>query len=160
MKERRAGKEVWQAELVRVVDGDTIVVTAPHRGRPDVHLRLLGIDAPEMKQAYGIESRETLVGLLSGQEKIRIVGKKLDKYRRTLATLYVKDSKGAWSDVSVNRLMAREGAAWHAWVYGVDDVIAREEASARQGRLGLWDSSVPPQAPWEFRHSKKAHLPV
>ena len=52
----------------KVVDGDTIHLTDDN-GK--LHkIRLLWIDAPEMDQSFGFESREMLVNLLEGERVI------------------------------------------------------------------------------------------
>lgn len=48
--------------VVRVIDGDTIVVDG------DVHVRLLGIDAPEQGDCFYEESKDALVNLVDGEE--------------------------------------------------------------------------------------------
>lgn len=51
--------------VVRVTDGDTIVVLA--EGNVQHKIRLQGIDAPERGQAYGTKSKEHLSELVAGQ---------------------------------------------------------------------------------------------
>ena len=51
-------------EVIKVVDGDTVNVRDYDN---TVHkIRLAGIDAPEMSQPYGKESRSYLLGLIYG----------------------------------------------------------------------------------------------
>ena len=77
-----------QARVVRVLDGDTVSVTAAREGDPEIHLRLLGIDAPEKSQLYGAEATAVMKGLLSRSHVILVEATGLDKYRRTLANIY------------------------------------------------------------------------
>ena len=63
------------------IDGDTFVTTTGER------IRVLGIDAPEMGQAYSQESKEMMHDMISGKKvylKIQ-VSVPLDAYGRTLA---------------------------------------------------------------------------
>jgi endonuclease YncB( thermonuclease family) len=67
--------------VVRVIDGDTIVVldgsNAQHK------IRLTGIDAPERGQAYGTQSKEHLSDSISG-ELVVVEYEKNDRYGRVL----------------------------------------------------------------------------
>jgi len=63
------------------IDGDTFVTTTGER------IRVLGIDAPEMGQAYSQEAKEMMHDMISGKKvylKIQ-VSVPLDAYGRTLA---------------------------------------------------------------------------
>jgi endonuclease YncB( thermonuclease family) len=59
---------LWQyrARLVRVIDGDTLValVDTGFYGRQEVHLRLAGVNAPELHQPGGREAEQALAGAL------------------------------------------------------------------------------------------------
>ena len=46
----------WEGQVIRVTDGDTIVVI--NEDREQVRIRLYGIDAPESDQAFGDEATE------------------------------------------------------------------------------------------------------
>jgi endonuclease YncB( thermonuclease family) len=105
-----------RVELVRVIDGDTIVVDFDD-GKRDVHLRLYGIDAPESTQPYGAESAAALQAMLdeiNGKCYMQVHG---TTFNRLLATLYVVDrSEGPDLDPLTNNLcyrMVREGWAWY-----------------------------------------------
>ena len=110
---------MWEARVVRVLDGDTVSVTAAREGDPEIHLRLLGIDAPEKSQLYGAEATAVMKGLLSRSHVILVEATGLDKYRRTLANIYTKADHGRWRGISVNQLMVRLGAAWFGRQYSV-----------------------------------------
>lgn len=86
----------------KITDGDTIRCG-------DERIRLIGIDAPETEQAKcaserarGLAAKERLRQLLSGGFTIERDG--VDRYRRTLATLYV-------NGVDVGSVMIAEGHA-------------------------------------------------
>ncbi|MBW4536539.1 MAG: hypothetical protein KME09_21635 [Pleurocapsa minor HA4230-MV1] len=49
--------EQWQVKPGSIYDGDTLRVV---RGQEELKVRLCGIDAPEIKQPLGIESRDYL----------------------------------------------------------------------------------------------------
>ena len=51
--------------VVRITDGDTVVVLDSNKVQ--YKIRLVGIDAPERKQAYGKKSKENLSSLVAGK---------------------------------------------------------------------------------------------
>ena len=87
------GREVVQ--LVRVSDGDTIVVQ-PAWG-DTVRVRLIGIDTPELGTAESFRSALFLAELLEGAAGLEIEAeptKPRDKYGRTLAWVWVRTADG------------------------------------------------------------------
>lgn len=68
-----------------VIDGDTIVIS----GR---HIRLAGIDAPELNHPYGRNAKWALVGLCKGRS-IRAVLDGGDSYDRLVATCHLPDGR-------------------------------------------------------------------
>lgn len=98
----------YQAKVTRVIDGDTleVVVDLGFHASFSTTLRLYGINAPEMKgttKAAGTKSKERLKTLLEGKD-VLIDSKRLDKYGRTVSTVFV-------GDMNVNELMVKEGLA-------------------------------------------------
>lgn len=127
----------WEGKVTKVHDGDSIWVM---KGDEKVVVRLLGIDAPEIKQAHGIESRDYL-RILVLDKLVKVSGDKKDKYDRTLATIY-------WQGHDVNLLMLEKGRAWHYRPYK-NERYEKEEIFARKAEIGLWKGD--PIPPWEFR---------
>ena len=68
-----------------VIDGDTIVIS----GR---HIRLFGIDAPELDHPYGQKSKWALVALCKDQV-IRAEFDAAQSYNREVATCYLPDGR-------------------------------------------------------------------
>lgn len=116
-----------------VTDGDSIRCGA-------TRLRLAHIDAPEFHQPYGIASRFQLAWII-GDDEFICTDDGLDRYRRTLATCWVRD-------VEINLFMVWHG---HAWAYGRK--YLHEQQQARRLKRGLWKS---PQ-PVEPRKWRKEH---
>ncbi|WP_156425224.1 thermonuclease family protein [Mycobacterium sp. GA-1285] len=131
------------AEVLRVVDGDTIDIRDDVRGR--LRIRALGIDTPETKkpgtpvECWGPEATRFAESNLLGQRIALVIDPtqdRTDRYGRTLAYLVRADG---W-DYSVEA--ARAGAA-RSYVYGGtpvarQDAIAAAEAEARGALRGLW----------------------
>jgi len=100
-----AQAEIIEGKVMRVKDGDTVVV-APAEGGEFFICRLYGIDAPEGVQEYGAESARALKHLVLGQHvEIRTKGR--DQYGRNICFI----RKGP-TDVNVE--MVRQGHAWHS----------------------------------------------
>jgi endonuclease YncB( thermonuclease family) len=98
-----AGSSAIQGTVVRVIDGDSLVLQVDGDAKP-LEIRLQGIDAPEGCQAGGPEAREMLAGyVLDKVVTAKVQGR--DHYGRTLATLEVDGLK-------VNERMVAEGHAW------------------------------------------------
>jgi endonuclease YncB( thermonuclease family)/methylphosphotriester-DNA--protein-cysteine methyltransferase len=141
---------VIEGKVVNVHDGDTITVL--DRDGKKFHIRLQGIDAPEIKQAYGPESQKNLERMVMGKQ-VTIVWNKVDKYRRTVGTIML-DGK----DVNIEQVKA--GLAWHFKKYADEQdpkdrvTYAKAEADARAVKLGLWQDPNP-TPPGDFRVETK-----
>lgn len=102
----------YKANVMRVVDGDTVVLDIDlglSVWQRDEHVRLLGINAPEMRRPTlerGRAAKAFLAEILPvGQEVIiNTVKDKSDKYGRYLARIYVEGQS-----MTVNDLMLSEG---------------------------------------------------
>jgi micrococcal nuclease len=87
---------IYQAELVRVVDGDTVdlIIDLGFDTSRKERFRLYGIDAPEMNTQAGKDSKKWLWDALQPLEAIYVqtiqleTKAKRDKYGRFLAVLF------------------------------------------------------------------------
>jgi micrococcal nuclease len=131
------------ADVLRVVDGDTIDIRDDVRGR--LRVRVLGIDTPETKKpgyavaCWGPEATEFAKSALMGQ-RVALqpdpTQDRTDRYGRTLAYLVRADG---W-DYSVEAV--RAGTA-KSYVYGGipvsrHDAIAAAQSEAMATQRGLW----------------------
>lgn len=119
----------WLGVVIHVSDGDTLWVQ-PLQGGEAYKVRLLGIDAPEICQPWGPQSRGALTGVLQGQ-LVEVNAHTYDSYGRLLAQLTSQSKDvGAW--------MVGQG---HAWSYryktqaGLYDAL---QAQAQSQHLGLF----------------------
>lgn len=135
-----------EGRVVGVRDGDTLdLLTAANE---QVRVRLAGIDAPEMGQAYGNVARRAL-SALAYNRMARVEWSKQDDYGRVVGKVLVRDA-------DVNLQLIRRGLAWHYKRYAAEqsatdrERYATAEAAARAQRLGLW-LDPHPVAPWLFR---------
>jgi len=70
-----------EGQVIAVHDGDTITVLDADKKQHKI--RLAGIDAPELKQAFGTRARQNLATLVH-QQDVRVEWDKTDRYRRTV----------------------------------------------------------------------------
>lgn len=133
-----------------VIDGDTLVLQPDAAADGPIKLRLLGIDAPEICQAGGIEARDAIAQRLAGR-RVQATGDVEDDYRRRLVTVTADgDDIGAW--------MVLQGHAWNARFRGRPGPYAPEEREARAARRGLF-AAPDPLSPRRFRISHGSCYP-
>ena len=134
----------WGGKVVGVHDGDTLTVMHDGIGEK---VRLVEIDAPELGQAYGNNSKQSLSAQCFGQQAtVNTEGK--DKYGRTLGRV-------ACAGKDANLEQVKAGMAWFYVQYGHDPALKQAEADARNAQVGLWADAAP-VAPWEYRHGGAA----
>ena len=129
-------------ENIRVVDGDTIRAEA--KGK-EIKIRLVEIDAPEMNQPFGAQSKNFLNRLLYKKD-ITLISQGEDRYGRTLGEIYANGE-------SANILMIKSGFAWVYDRYVKDSSLYRYQDQAKAKNLGLWQAKNP-IAPWVWRKQK------
>ena len=147
----------FNAQVVRIVDGDTIQVIDSNGIK--FKIRLLGIDTPELKQRFGYESSLSLKKIIDGKSVI-IISKPennkpytLGRYKRIIGKIILNGK-------DINLEMVQKGMAWHYKKYiksqNVEDRQSynNAEQDARLNKIGLW-SDVNPVAPWEWRKLNK-----
>ena len=93
----------WLGVVTHVSDGDTVWVQ-PLQGGDAYKVRLLGIDAPEICQLWGPQSRAALYAVLQGQV-VDVQARTRDSYGRLLAQLTSQgnDVGGWWGGVMRGR---------------------------------------------------------
>ena len=129
-------------ENIRVVDGDTIQAEA--KGK-EIKIRLVEIDAPEMNQPFGAQSKNFLNRLLY-EKDVTLIAQGEDRYGRTLGEIYANGE-------SANALMIKSGFAWVYDRYVKDSSLYKYQDQAKAENLGLWRAKDP-IAPWVWRKQK------
>lgn len=144
--------DTLHGRVVGVSDGDTVTVLDATNSQWKI--RLMGIDAPEKKQAFGNKSKEHLSALVFNKQ-VAIECSKQDKYGRTVGKIMV-------DGVDANLEQVKAGLAWHYKQYqreqSPDDrtAYAQAEEQARAAKRGLWvDLDHTP--PWDWRHQRKSY---
>ena len=100
--------ESLRCEVVKdsIYDGDTFRVECDGR---QLKIRLCGIDAPEVKQPLGIESRNYLRSLVaSSQSQVMVIEMDRDRYGRSVAEVLLESPSG---EQSVQEEMLKAGMA-------------------------------------------------
>ena len=129
-------------ENIFVVDGDTI------KGNLDskrITIRLVEIDAPEMDQPFGVESKRFLKKLIENK-KVTLISEGKDRYGRTLGELFVNKD-------NINETMVKSGFAWVYDRYVKSSLLYSYQDEAKSKTLGIWQSENP-IAPWVWRRKK------
>jgi len=107
---------IYYAELIRVIDGDTIEAMVDlgfHTWRK-VTVRLYGINTPETRtrdleeKERGLAAKKRLTELLK-DGKFMLESQGIGKYGRCLGIIYVEDF-----EINLNRMLVQEG---HAEIY-------------------------------------------
>ena len=144
------GSQTLNGRVVRVADGDTVTVLdgndVQHR------IRLSGIDAPELHQAFGTQSKKSLSDLVFGKD-VTVLYDKADQYGRLVGKIILDGQ-------DVNLEQVRDGMAWHYKEYEREqspedrEQYARAEDEARAQHRGLWQDPNPVE-PSQFRREQR-----
>ena len=135
--------------VVRVVDGDTLVVGDSTDREKQYRVRLIGADTPETVrsdtpvEAFGVQASDfTKQKIAEADHRVRIAfdGEQLDRFGRTLAMVYLTTPNG--QEVWLNELLIREGLArarldYH-YSHGAKLSFAVAEVEARKERRNIW----------------------
>lgn len=145
-----AGARAIEGRVTHVTDGDTIWVR-PVEGGTSLQVRLQGIDAPEICQAAGTQSRDALAARLL-HRNVTLDVRAQDSYTRTLARVSVEGRDiGAW--------LVTQGWAWSSSFRRRAGPYAQEERTARAERRGLW-ADANPMEPRDFRKHNGSCYPA
>lgn len=140
-----ASAEVLLGTVIAVHDGDTITLRIESDQKK---IRLAGIDAPELNQHYGVESRVALREVVL-HRKVQVETSKTDKYGRVVGRV-ILDGR----DINLNQVQS--GMAWVYRAYlkelSKEDRVVYLEAEAQSKAIaaGLWGESNL-VAPWIWR---------
>ena len=130
-------------KVVGVHDGDSFTLLS---GRVQHKIRLHGIDAPELGQAFGKKAKKAFSGKIHGQDvRVSVTGK--DQWKRITGTVFLGEE-------NVNLWMVQNGWAHHFDKYSGSKILADAEKSARSRSLGLW-KQINVQTPDAYRAAKK-----
>ncbi len=114
-----------------IIDGDTFRLSNGEK------VRLIGIDAPELSQPGGEESREYLRRLILNKGVILEKGyEDRDKYGRLLRFVYIDDT-------CINEEMIRQGYAEARYITdSIREYYIQLEIEAETAKAGLWSANI------------------
>jgi micrococcal nuclease len=127
--------------VVQSVDGDTVHIDVPDKGKPYTIIRLWGVDTPEVhgvaRPAYfGPEASEFTRSLADGRQiRLELVpGHTRDRFGRLLAYIYLPDG------AMLNERLVTEGYAYAdtRFSHHLRAKFVRLEGQARAAKAGLW----------------------
>jgi endonuclease YncB( thermonuclease family) len=139
-----ATAKTFQGIVTHVNDGDTLWIEVDPKTKP-IKVRLQGIDAPEICQAWGTQARDALKARLLRQS-VSLNTRAKDDYDRALGRV-------AFRNEDVGEWLVKNGHAWSYHHRRNPGPYAREQTTAQGARLGLW-AQAGAQEPRQFR---KAH---
>jgi micrococcal nuclease len=146
----QVGVKRLTGSVMSVEDGDSITVAQEP-------IRLASIDAPELDQAYGQQSRTHLAAMVLNQT-VTVTYTEKDRFDRVVGTVFKSDC----TNVNLNAVV--QGAAWYYEAYRCEidsrqrTALATAQASAKAAGLGLW-ATPPAVAPWIFRNGTDPQVP-
>jgi micrococcal nuclease len=130
--------------VVKVSDGDTVTVLVENK---QVRVRLDAIDAPELKQAFGSRSQQSLAEMCAAKS-VRVIERGLDRYGRTVGWIIC-------DGVDANSEQVRRGMAWVYERYAPrNSPLYGLQGEAHGTRRGLW-ADPQPVAPWQWRRKTR-----
>ena len=135
--------EQFNGKVSKIIDGDTIWVES---GDENVKVRLSYIDAPELKQNFGIESKEYLTNLVL-DKNVEIHSYRRDRYKRVIGEVYIHTNR---ESIFINAKLIKSGHAWVYKRYRKNPYLMNLEEFARANKNGIWNLENP-TPPWKYR---------
>jgi micrococcal nuclease len=126
-------------ELIKVVDGDTIIVKINGREKS---VRLIGIDTPEKNECFEKEATDKANELMENK-KIKLEADSSqdnnDKYGRLLRYIYLEDG------TLINKKLVEEGFGTeytYKIAYKFQTEFREIEKMAKEKKIGMWADGV------------------
>jgi endonuclease YncB( thermonuclease family) len=112
-------------KVVSIIDGDSFKIGN------DQTIRLLSLDAPDIKYCFGEEAKEALTKKILGKTVI-LKELKTDQYGRVMAIVYANGE-------NINEYMIKNGFALHLWDNTKElKILGEANDFAREERLGIF----------------------
>jgi len=134
-------KKCEWANLIRVVDGDTIYVNYENK---NTKVRFIGIDTPEIfhpnkpVEEFGLEASKKTKELLKNKEKICLIsdeiGDSYDKYDRKLSYIFTNDG----TDINAELLKQGLARGYYYFPFEREDEFRFYEHIAKKSQKNIW----------------------
>jgi micrococcal nuclease len=150
-----AKNRLQKALVHQVHDGDTITLRLNGK---KYRTRLIGIDAPEIKQRpWGRRAKEHLIQIMKRTKwtvYVETDEEQIDKYGRLLAYIFTK------KHVLINEKMINDG---YAVIFPIEpntkysERFSKAETRAREAKKGIWGPQGLRESPaeWREKHPRK-----
>ena len=136
--------QIISGKVVKIIDGDTFLLKC---NDGIFKIRLYGVDAPELDQYYGEESKR-LIENLSYKKQVTAYVRYNDPYGRLVGKVILDDGS------VLNEILIANGAVWWYRHYSKNEKVFQVlEEYAHKNRIGLWEQENP-VAPWVYRKNK------
>ena len=135
--------EMLVGKVIKVYDGDTITMLVDGKKEK---IRFYGVDAPEIKQSYGIQSRDFIRSkIMSKEVKVKVIN--TDKYGRKIGKIYYKNKN------YLNLESVKFGYSWWYKYYAPNEKdLKTAQEQAKRCKIGLWKEKNPIN-PYKYRKS-------
>lgn len=136
----------WQ--VISVHDGDTLKV---RQGQRIERIRMACLDAPELKQPLGKESRDYLKSLIQQNgDRVTLKIVDTDRYGRRVAEVFAGGKL-----VQAEQVRSGMAYVYERYLNNCPDAAAvkQAEAIARSNRAGVWSGNY--IKPWDYRRSQR-----
>ena len=128
---------------IAITDGDSLKGVYKNEL---IKIRLAEIDAPELRQAFGLDSKNCLISLIQeSNNEVFFKFKEKDRYDRHVGWIYSKN-------LDINLEMVKKGCAWVYDRYVQRKVLFKHQDNARENNIGLWKNSEA-IAQWKWRRA-------
>jgi micrococcal nuclease len=133
-----------EGKVVGVHDGDTITVLDSQKQQHKI--RLAQIDAPELSQEWGKNSKKALSDLVFSRQ-VTVTIDSVDQYGREVGEVFLDNQ-------DICKEQVKTGNAWVYERYAHDKSLAKAQSMAKQSKTGLW-STGNATPPWDWRKKSK-----
>lgn len=154
----KEAENVVKCVITTITDGDTL---ACHDGVNDHKIRLMGVDAPELKQICkdsadkefqcGVTARNIIVKMIKNQKvACQLYGK--DLYQRNLGVCYA-------NNLDIGEFLLNKGYAVTSMYGNASKILSHyydAENKAKITKKGIWAGSF--ESPTEFRKKKRSSI--
>jgi len=122
-----------QTKVTRVIDGDTFETDSGEK------VRLIGINAPEISDFYGLEAKVYLTKLILNRMvelKLDNISNDRDRYKRLLRYVII-------DGIDINKKMVSDGFAFAylKYKFSKSDSYENAQIASREMNLGIWGNS-------------------
>ena len=120
-------------KVTRVIDGDTFEIETGEK------VRLIGINAPEISDIFGVESKDYLIKLVEGKDvalQDDNLSSKTDRYNRLLKYVILNGE-----DVNNKIILNGFAIAYLKYKFEKSELYKKSQISASKKGLGMWNNN-------------------